>query len=68
MPGIVDYVNAKNFENYIVNALVGKLKYLLDIRNSISKDLDNVNNMIEEIIVEMKEAGVDIEYEYEDGQ
>jgi uncharacterized protein (DUF2344 family) len=61
MPGMIDYMNSKNFENYMVNALLDKFKYLVDIRSSIIDDLENVNSMINDILSEMESAGIHID-------
>lgn len=61
MPGVIDYVNSKNFESYMVNALLDKFTYLIDLRNSISNDLENVNDMIKDIQSEMESIGLYID-------
>jgi len=61
--GLIDYVNATTFENFMVNVLVDKLNYLSNLRKSIASDLQDVDNMIDEIILEMETVGIFVDRE-----
>ena len=58
---MLDYAKAQNLSASITDALMEKLEYLLFIRGEMERDLVEVNGMVEDIVKQLKECGIDID-------
>jgi mevalonate kinase len=63
MPSIIDYAKDQSMEHIIVNDLIEKLQYLMSIRFELFDDLKELDDRIDEIVDEMREAGVKVNKE-----
>lgn len=57
---IMDYIKSQELEFVISQDLLGKLEYLLFVRNEMEKELTEVDSMIEDLMVEIRECGIDV--------
>lgn len=61
MPSILSYAKSQELENDITQRLIEKFSYLVAVREEIADDLKYVDEAMDEIIEEMKDAGFEFD-------
>ena len=63
MSGIMDYIKLQSLESNIVNELVARANYLMSIRQEMVKDLKELDAKIDEIAMDMRNVGINVDVE-----
>ena len=63
MASIVDYSREQALEHIVINDLVERGEYLMNIRKEMINELKLLDARLDEIAREMQDAGIDVEIE-----
>lgn len=60
MNSIKDYIQEQNFTNAVSDVLVSQLQHLISMRDESLADIKEMNDIINDIVKDMEQAGIDV--------